>query len=92
MFRAKEEYLQEDPTFPANLKELGLGVYSLVRRRSTLILCSFFVNNIGQLRMTEFPDKDYQYQFSNSERYNELRREAMQGKLSSLLITITSPN
>jgi hypothetical protein len=42
--------------------------------------------------MIEYPDKDYQYQFSNNERHNVIRREAMQGKLPHRSIYIASTN
>ncbi|KAF2021590.1 hypothetical protein BU24DRAFT_23349 [Aaosphaeria arxii CBS 175.79] len=38
----------------------------------------YFVNNIGQIRMIEFPEKDYHFHWYNQERHNEVRREAMQ--------------
>jgi hypothetical protein len=38
----------------------------------------FFINEAGQFRMIDFPEKDYIYYHTNNERHNEVRREAMQ--------------
>ncbi|KAF1913480.1 Arb2 domain-containing protein [Ampelomyces quisqualis] len=40
----------------------------------------FFVNQDGQIRMIDAPDKEYVFYATNNERVNELRREAMQGR------------
>ncbi|KAI8937476.1 hypothetical protein NX059_005194 [Plenodomus lindquistii] len=61
MFRRVEDTLDPDPSFPADLKQLG-----------------FFVNDLGHIRMIDAPDKPYIYHATNSERVNEVRREAMQ--------------
>ncbi|KAF2184820.1 hypothetical protein K469DRAFT_750686 [Zopfia rhizophila CBS 207.26] len=61
MFRRVEEGLPPDPTYPADLKDLG-----------------YFVNESGHVRMIAYPDKGFQYHYSNTERHNEVRREAMQ--------------
>jgi hypothetical protein len=49
---------------------------------------SFFVNELGQIRMIEAPDKEYYYHSTNNERYNEMRREAMQGTTARELVYI----
>ncbi|KAF2751721.1 hypothetical protein M011DRAFT_414524, partial [Sporormia fimetaria CBS 119925] len=61
MYRLKEGNLPEDPTAPADLKQLG-----------------YFVNKEGQFRMIEYPDKNFEYRYSNQDRLNEIRREAFQ--------------
>jgi hypothetical protein len=43
-------------------------------------LYSFFVNDVGHIRMTQAPDKEYVYHCTNNDRFNEVRREAMQGR------------
>ncbi|KAF2856463.1 hypothetical protein T440DRAFT_411346 [Plenodomus tracheiphilus IPT5] len=40
----------------------------------------FFVNTLGHIRMIEAPEKHFIFHATNSERVNEVRREAMQGK------------
>jgi hypothetical protein len=49
-----------------------------------LTTISFFVNNLGHIRMIEAPEKQYVFHATNNERVNEMRREAMQGKDSCL--------
>lgn len=55
---------------------------------------SFFVNEVGHIRMTEAPEKPYIYHATNNERVNDVRREAMQGKWkqeeSGIALTVTS--
>jgi hypothetical protein len=46
---------------------------------------SFFINDLGQIRMIDAPDVEYLFRATNNERVNEMRREAMQGKVTSLL-------
>lgn len=41
---------------------------------------SFFINDVGQIRMIDAPEKPYVFHSTNNERVNEVRREAMQGK------------
>ena len=43
-------------------------------------ICSFFVNDVGQVRMVGAPAKDFVYYSTNDDRVNEVRREAMWGK------------
>ncbi|KAF1995796.1 hypothetical protein P154DRAFT_538505 [Amniculicola lignicola CBS 123094] len=38
----------------------------------------YFINSVGQIRMIGYPDKDFDFHFSNNDRHNEVRREAMQ--------------
>ncbi|KAF2131905.1 hypothetical protein P153DRAFT_334207 [Dothidotthia symphoricarpi CBS 119687] len=38
----------------------------------------FFVNDVGNIRMIEAPDKEYIFHATNNDRVNEVRREAMQ--------------
>lgn len=45
-----------------------------------LTLASFFVNELGHIRMIQAPEKEYIFHATNNDRVNELRREAMQGR------------
>jgi hypothetical protein len=38
------------------------------------------VNKAGQFRMIDYPDKEFQYRYSNNDRANEMRREAYQSE------------
>ncbi|KAF2797737.1 hypothetical protein K505DRAFT_268896 [Melanomma pulvis-pyrius CBS 109.77] len=38
----------------------------------------YFINEVGQIRMIDFPDKDFQFYLSNIDRHNEVHREAVQ--------------
>jgi hypothetical protein len=51
----------------------------LIEQQPELTTSSFFINNLGHIRMIEAPDKEYVFHCTNDERVNELRREAMQG-------------
>ncbi|KAF2109754.1 Arb2 domain-containing protein [Lophiotrema nucula] len=38
----------------------------------------FFVNGTGHVRKIKYPDKNFDYRFSNNDRHNDVRREAFQ--------------
>ncbi|KAF2709691.1 hypothetical protein K504DRAFT_467643 [Pleomassaria siparia CBS 279.74] len=38
----------------------------------------YFINEAGQTRMIEYPDKEFQYYLTNIERHNDVHREAFQ--------------
>jgi hypothetical protein len=44
----------------------------------------YFVNERGQIRLKNNPEQKYIYRVSNNERYNEVRRDAMNCKRSPL--------
>ncbi|KAF1958631.1 hypothetical protein CC80DRAFT_16024 [Byssothecium circinans] len=60
MFRRQAETLEADPTYPANLEELG-----------------YFVDKVGCIRKIKTPELYYNFHWSNNERHNEVRGEAM---------------
>jgi hypothetical protein len=62
---------------------------SITPRFETLLTFdSFFVNELGQIRMIEAPDKEYYFHSTNNERFNEMLREAMQGMTARELVYI----
>jgi hypothetical protein len=55
------------------------------RARLTLNRPGYFVNDLGQIRMINAPDKQYVFHSTNNDRVNEVLREAMQSKCNPSL-------
>ena len=68
MFRRQEETLDQDPTYPADLQELG-----------------YFVDNVGCIRNIKMPELFFNFRWSNNDRHNEVRGEAMRGECAVIV-------
>jgi hypothetical protein len=47
----------------------------------TLAELGYFVNEKSQVKSIRKPDQDFIYKITDNDRYNEVRREALNGKL-----------